>query len=58
MKVYVVMKQSYSPVAITSAHPHEVFVSKKQAMDRAKELDKKATKNHYWVEPAEMEAAK
>lgn len=53
-KVFVVMKQRWSPIAITSAQPHEVFLSSVAAKVRAKELNKKANRNNYWVESAEM----
>ncbi len=54
-KVFVVMKQRYSPIAITSARPHEVYRSRVAASVRVKELNKKAMNNNYWVESAEME---
>lgn len=52
-KLYVVMKQQYSPIAITTARPHEVHLSGPAAKARAKELNKKASRNNYWVESAE-----
>lgn len=54
MKVFVIMKQRYSPIAITSARPHEVVMSKKIANARVKELNKKAQNNNYWVESVDM----
>lgn len=54
MKVFVIMKQRYSPIAITSARPHEVVTSKKAANARVKELNKKAQNNNYWVESVDM----
>ena len=54
MKVFVIMKQRYSPIAISSAHPHEVFSSRKEAVERVKELEKKAQSNNYWIESANM----
>ena len=30
----------------------EIYWTKKEAWDRAEELNNKSTSNHYWVEPA------
>ena len=50
--VHVVMKQRRSPIVHFEAHPHEVYPTKKEACDRAKELNNKSRANLYWVEPS------
>ncbi len=51
---YVIMKQRQSPVYITSAYPHMVYLNRKAAQEAAKELQKKAMQNTYWVEKIKM----
>lgn len=53
-KAYVVMKQHWSPIAITYARPHAVFLSSAEAKASAKALNKKAQRNHYWVESVDL----
>lgn len=50
---WVVMKERYSPIYRTSAHPHAVFKTKKEAIEEATKKQKVANKNNYWVEKAE-----
>ena len=52
--VYVIMKESPSPIAITHAYVHEVCFRQDLACARAFELNKKAVRNHYWVEKAKV----
>jgi hypothetical protein len=51
-KVHVIMKERQSPIIRFPALPHEIYPTKKEAWDRAEELNSKSTTNHYWVEPA------
>ena len=52
VRVHVVMKERQSPIFRFSVLPHEIYRTKKEAWDRAEELNNKSTSNHYWVEPA------
>jgi hypothetical protein len=49
-KMYVIMKQRQSPIAITTARAHEVQPTLKGAKARTRELNAKATNNTYWIE--------
>jgi hypothetical protein len=51
-RVHVVMKERQSPIFRFAVLPHEIYWTKKEAWDRAEELNNKSTSNHYWVEPA------
>jgi len=51
-RVHVVMKQRQNPIARFAVLPHEIYATKKEAWDRAEELNRKSTTNLYWVEPA------
>jgi hypothetical protein len=51
-KVHVVMKERFSAITRFPPIPHEVYPTKKEAWDRAEELNSKSTTNQYWVEPA------
>jgi len=53
-RVHVVMKQRQNPIARFSVLPHEIYSTKREALDRAKELNRKSTTNCYWVEPAQF----
>lgn len=50
-KVHVVMKERQSAITRFPTLPHEIYRTKKEAWDRAEELNSKSTTNHYWVEP-------
>ena len=49
-RLYVVMKQRQSPIARYPELPHVIYPSKKDASDRAEELNRKSKANCYWVE--------
>ncbi len=51
-RVHVVMKERQSPIFRSPVLPHEIYRTKKEAWDRAEELNNKSTRNYYWVEPA------
>ena len=53
-KVYVVMKQRQSPIVRFSVLPHEIYSTKKEAWDKAEELNSKSAVNFYWVEPSQF----
>lgn len=56
-RLYVVMKQPQSPIAYFNARLHEIYQNKKEACDRANELNRKSRINHYWVESAPLKEA-
>ena len=50
-RLYVVMKEPQSPIAcFLYPRLHEIYPSKKDAGDRAEELNRKSKTNRYWVE--------
>ncbi len=49
-KVYVVMKRSGRGIYARDSYAHKVFLDKGAAGEVVKELNRKATSNHYWVE--------
>ena len=49
-KVYIVMKEKQSAVAVFQQYPHEAYTDKKKAEDRIDELNRRAKSNLYWVE--------
>lgn len=53
-KAYVVMKQRWSPIVITRARPHAVFMDREKAVASAKAMDRKAQLYHYWVESVDL----
>jgi hypothetical protein len=56
-RLHVVMKQRHSPIASFPSVPHEIYERKKEACDRAAELNRKSTFNDYWVESASLKQA-
>jgi hypothetical protein len=51
-RVHVVMKQCQNRIARFAVLPHEIYSTKKEAWDRADELNSKSITNLYWVETA------
>jgi len=56
-RLHVVMKQRQSPIASFPSVPYEIYEKKKEAYDRAAELNRKSTFNDYWVESASLKQA-
>ena len=56
-RLYVVMKQRQSPIAHYPESLHEIYQNKKEAIDRSKELNRKANHCWYWVESAPLKEA-
>tara|TARA_R110000868_G_C10823401_1_gene758791 strand:+ start:944 stop:1141 length:198 start_codon:yes stop_codon:yes gene_type:complete len=56
-RLYVVIKQRQSPIARYPEWVHEIYQNKKEACDRANELNRKSRINHYWVESAPLKEA-
>ena len=46
--MYVIMKECQSPIFYFSPKPHEVVLKLADAKTRVRELNEKATTNHYW----------
>lgn len=53
-KIFVIMKERRSPLAVYQASPHEAHEDKNIAMSRVDELNKKATVNYYWCESVRL----
>ena len=51
-RFYVVMKQRQSPIARYPERVHEIYPSKREARNRADDLNRKSRANYYWVESA------
>ena len=56
-RLYVVMKQRQSPIDRYPESPHEIYQNKQEAIDRSKELNRKAARCWYWVESAPLKEA-